>query len=45
MQLKYGSKLMLCYMDTGGFVFEIHTEDFYEDNTEDIEARFKEYES
>ena len=29
-------------MDTGGFVFEIHTEDFYEDNTVDIEARFKE---
>ena len=44
MQPKYGSKLILCYMDTDGFVFEIHTEDFYEDNTEDIEARFKEYE-
>ena len=38
---KYGlEKLKLCYMDTDSLVFDIKTEDFYEDITDDVEARF-----
>ena len=38
---KYGlEKLKLCYMDTGSLVYDIKTEDFYEDIANDSEARF-----
>ena len=38
---KYGlEKLKLCYMDTDSLVYDIKTEDFYEDITNDVEARF-----
>ena len=33
-------KLKLCYMDTDSLVYDIKTEDFYEDIANDIEARF-----
>ena len=38
---KYGlEKLKLCYMDTDSLVYDIKTEDFYEDIANDLEARF-----
>ena len=37
---KYGDKLSLCYMDTDSFVYDIGTEDFYEDISDDVEDRF-----
>ena len=38
---KYGlEKLKLCYMDTDSQVYDIKTEDFYEDIANDVEARF-----
>ena len=38
---KYGlEKLKLCYMDTDSLVYDIITEDFYEDIANDVEARF-----
>ena len=38
---KYGlEKLNLCYMDTDSLVYDIKTEDFYEDIANDVEARF-----
>ena len=38
---KYGlEKLKLCYMDTDFLVYDIKTEDFYEDIANDVEARF-----
>ena len=38
---KYGlEKLKLCYMDTDSLVYDIKTEDFYEDITDDVPARF-----
>ena len=38
---KYGlEKLKLCYMDTDSLVYDIKTEDFYEDLANDVEARF-----
>ena len=40
MRLKYGSKVILCYMDTDSFVYEIETEDFYRDIAKDVEKRF-----
>ena len=41
MVLKYGlEKLKLCYMDTDSLVYDIKTEDFYEDIADDVEARF-----
>ena len=33
-------KLQLCYMDTDSLVYDIKTEDFYEDIANDLEARF-----
>ena len=37
----YGlEKLKLCYMDTDSLVYDIKTEDFYEDRANDVEARF-----
>ena len=40
MRLKYGSKVKLCYIDIGSFVYEIETEDFYRDIAKDVEERF-----
>ena len=40
MRLKYGSKVILRYMDTDSFVYEIETEDFYRDIAKDVEKRF-----
>ena len=38
---KYGlEKLKLCYMDMDSLVYDIKTEDFYEDIASDVEARF-----
>ena len=38
---KHGlEKLKLCYMDTDSLVYDIKTEDFYEDIANDVEARF-----
>ena len=38
---KYGlEKLKLCYMNTDSLVYDIKTEDFYEDIANDVEARF-----
>ena len=35
-----GNSLLLCYMDTDSFMYDIETEDFYEDIAEDVESRF-----
>ena len=41
MVTKYSlEKLKLCYMDTDSLVYDIKTEDFYEDIVDDVEARF-----
>ena len=38
---KYGlEKLKLCYMETDSLVYDIETEDFYEDIANDVKARF-----
>ena len=38
--LRYGlERLKLCYMDTDSLVYDIKTEDFYEDIANDVEAR------
>ena len=38
---KYGlENLKLCYMDTDSLVYDIKTEDFYEDIANDVKARF-----
>ena len=39
-KLKYGANLRLCYMDTNFLVYNIKTDDFYEDITDDVEAQF-----
>ena len=39
-KLKYGGKAKLCYMDTGGFIVYIKTDDIYKDIAEDVETRF-----
>ena len=40
MKQKYGNDLTLFYMDTDSLVYDIKTEDFYEDIEKDIETRF-----
>ena len=35
-----GNSFSLCYMDTDSLVYDIETEDFYEDIAEDVESRF-----
>ena len=40
MKPKYNDNVKLCYMDTGSFVMNIKTEDFYEDIANDVEKRF-----
>ena len=37
---KYSDRLKLCYMDTDSLVYDIKTEDFYEEIANDVEARF-----
>ena len=40
MKPKYGNKVKLCYMDTGSFIMNIKTNDFYKDIASDVENRF-----
>ena len=40
MKPKYGKNLQLCYMDTDSLVYNIKTDNFYEDITDDVKARF-----
>ena len=40
MRPKYGAKVKLCYMDTDSLVYEIETEDFYQNIAIDVEKRF-----
>ena len=40
MKPKYGDSVKLCYMDTVSFIMHIKTEDFYKDNSDDVEKRF-----
>ena len=40
MKLKYGENFGLCYMDAGFLVYDIKTDDFYEDITSNVEAGF-----
>ena len=40
MQLKYGSKVTLCCIDTDSFVYEIETENFHKDIAKDVGKRF-----
>ena len=41
MKPKYaGNCLSLCYMNTDSFMYDIETEDFYEDIADDVETRF-----
>ena len=40
MKPKYNDNVILCYMDTGGFVMNIKTNDFYKDIANDVEKRF-----
>ena len=40
MKPKYGNNLTLCYMDTDSLMYNIKTEDFYEDIAPDVETRF-----
>ena len=37
---KYQNNAKLCYMDTGSFIINIKTDNFCEDNANDIEKRF-----
>ena len=40
MKLKYGMNLQLCYMDTDSLIYNIKTDDFYEDIASNLKARF-----
>ena len=37
---KYRGNLKLCYMDTDSLIYDIKTEDFYEDIADDVQTRF-----
>ena len=37
---KYGEKIKLCYTDTESFIFQVRTEDFYEDIVPDVDKWF-----
>ena len=39
-KIKYEDKARLCYMDTGSFVVNIKTKDFYKDISQDVNKRF-----
>ena len=36
---KYKQNLQLCYMDTASFIFNLKTEDWYKDMSNDIDRR------
>ena len=36
----HGDRISLCYTDMDSFIYEIETEDFYEDIADDVESRF-----
>ena len=40
MKPKYANNVKLCYIDTGSFIMNIKTNDFYEDIASDVENRF-----
>ena len=40
MKQKYPEGLTLCYMDTDSLIYDIETDDFYKDITEDVKGRF-----
>ena len=40
MKPKYGDIVKLCYMDTGSFMMNIKTEDFYKNIANDVEKKF-----
>ena len=40
MKPNYGNNVKLCYMITDSFIMNIKTNDFYEDNANDVENRF-----
>ena len=40
MKPKYNNKVKLCYMDTGSFIMDIKTNDFYKDIGNDGECKF-----
>ena len=40
MKPKYDNNVKLCYMDTGSFIMNIKTNDFYKDISNDVENRF-----
>ena len=40
MKPKYNNKVILCYMDTGSFIMDIKTNDFYKDIGNDGECKF-----
>ena len=37
---RYKQNINLCYMDTDSFIFNVKTEDWYQDISNDIEQRF-----
>ena len=39
MKSKYGNNVKLCYGDTGSFIINIKTEDFYEDIADDVKKK------
>ena len=39
-KLKYDAKAKSCYMNTGGFIVYIKTDNIYKDIAEDVETRF-----
>ena len=39
MKPKYGDNIKLCYMDTDSFIMHVKTEDFYEDNANDVKKK------
>ena len=43
-QLKYGEKANLCYIDTDSFIDYIKTNYIYKDIPEDVETRFNTFE-
>ena len=40
MKQKYPEGLTLCYMDMDSWIYDIETDDFYKDITEDVKDRF-----
>ena len=40
MKQKYAEGLTLCYMDTDSLIYDIETDDFYEDIAEEVKDRF-----